>query len=598
MATHHPDRPVVRDPRRLRPALAPILPFVRPYKAAVAGALAALVFTAGCTLAIGQGLKFMIDRGLATGSPEMLRQSVGWFLLVVVLMAVGTFTRFFLVSWLGERVSADLRRAVFDHVVSLEPAFFETNSPREIQTRITTDTTLLETVIGSSVSIALRNLLTFLGGLVLLFVTDPKLTGTVLACVPAVIAPILIFGRRVRRLSRASQDRVADVGAFVGETLGSVKIVQAHNHEPLDRAAFGVRVESAFAAAVLRIRQRAVLTTVVIVLVLGAVGFLIWQGGNDVLAGRITGGQLAAFVFYAIMVGGAVGAISEVYGDLQRAAGATERLSELLAVLPRIASPPEPRALPKPVRGALSIRSIGFAYPSRPDTPAISELSLEIAAGERVALVGPSGAGKSTLFELLLRFYDPAHGTILLDGVDVRHLALEELRRHVALVPQQPTLFSTTVAENIRYGRPDATDAEVRAAADAAYASEFIGRLPEGYASHLGEGGVRLSGGQRQRMAIARALLRNPEVLLLDEATSALDAESESVVQRALDVLMRGRTSIVIAHRLATVVDAHRTVVLDHGRLVAVGTHAQLLRSSPLYARLAELQFSDVGVTG
>jgi ATP-binding cassette subfamily B protein len=594
MATPPVDRPVVRDPRRLRPALAPILPFVRPYKAAVAGAFTALVFTAGCTLAIGQGLKFMIDRGLATGSPEMLRQSVGWFLVVVVLMAAGTFTRFFLVSWLGERVSADLRRAVFDHVVELEPAFFETNSPREIQTRITADTTLLETVIGSSVSIALRNLLTFLGGLVLLFVTDPELTGTVLACVPLVIAPILIFGRRVRRLSRASQDRVADVGAFVGETLGSIKIVQAHNHEPLDRAAFGMRVESAFAAAVRRIRQRAVLTTVVIVLVLGAVGFLIWQGGNDVLAGRISGGELAAFVFYAIMVGGAVGAISEVYGDLQRAAGATERLTELLAVEPRIASPAAPRALAKPVRGALAIQDIRFAYPSRPESPALADLSLEIAAGERIAVVGPSGAGKSTLFELLLRFYDPARGSILLDGLDLRELALDELRRHVALVPQQPTLFSTTVAENIRYGRPDATDAEVRAAADAAYASEFIDRLPEGYASHLGEGGVRLSGGQRQRMAIARALLRNPEVLLLDEATSALDAESEAVVQRALDVLMRGRTSIVIAHRLATVVDADRTVVLDQGRLVAVGTHAELLRSCALYARLAELQFSDV----
>ena len=591
MAETLPERGRSRDLRSLKPALR----FLAPYWPAVVGASVALVLTASVTLSVGQGVRLLIDEGFADGSPELLVRSIGIFALLVLALALGTFVRFYLVSWVGERVCADLRRAVFDHVLTLHPGFFEANFASEIQSRITTDTSILQTVVGSSVSIALRNVLVFVGGLVLLFVTNPRLSGFVVLCAPLVIAPILLFGRRVRRLSRDSQDRVAHVGSYLSESLRQIRTVQAYTHEDEDRRRFARHVEDAFEVAVHRIRERAVLITVVMVLVLAAIAGMLWVGGQDVLAGRTSPGDLAAFIFYAFLVAGSVGAISEVISDLQRAAGATERLLELLAARSELPVREHPQPLPEPVRGALLVDRVTFSYPSRRGTPALDEVSVTVAPGETVALVGPSGAGKSTLFDLLLRFDDPAAGAIRLDGVDLRALDPAVLRRQVALVPQEPALFSGTVAENIRYGRPDAPEAAVRAAAAAAYADRFVEELPEGYATELGESGVRLSGGQRQRIAIARAVLRDPAVLLLDEATSALDAESEHVVQRALEELSRGRTTLVIAHRLATVVGADRIVVLDRGRVLAEGTHASLLRESPLYARLAELQFGSGG---
>nr|WP_232787704.1 ABC transporter transmembrane domain-containing protein [Spongiibacter nanhainus] len=571
-----------------------MLDFLRPYRLQVLGASIALVLTAGITLSIGQGLRLLVDRGFASGAnPQMLNQSLLLFAVMILLLAIGTFTRFYLVSWIGERVSADLRKAVFAHVVDLHPGFFETNLSGDIQSRITTDTTLLQTVIGSSVSIALRNLLMFVGGVILLFVTNPKLTAMVMLSVPLVVVPILFFGRRVRRLSRTSQDKLASVGSFVGEAVKNIKMVQAFNHQQLDREAFDRHVESAFDVAIGRINQRAWLSTAVIVLVLGAVTAMLWVGGHDVLAGRISGGELAAFVFYAVMVAASVGAISEVYGDLQRAAGATERLLELLTADNLVTDPDVPTELSEPVTGRLSFDRVRFCYPSRPEHPAIDGLSLVAEPGTSVALVGSSGAGKSTLFDLLLRFYDVQDGQICLDGVDIRALSLASLRQQIAVVPQQPVLFTGTVADNIRYGDPQASDEAIRRAAVAAFADDFISQLPEGYHSFVGEGGIRLSGGQRQRIAIARAILADPRILLLDEATSALDAESEYQVQKALERLMAGRTSLVIAHRLATVVNVDKIAVLDRGQLVAQGRHSELLQSSPLYARWASLQFDD-----
>lgn len=584
-----PDRPVAKDIRKLLPALE----FLRPYGAAIVVAVLALLLTAAVSLAAGQGLRLIVDEGFAAGSPEQLN----WYILLtvgaVVLLAAGTFARHYTVSWLGERVAADLQKAVFQRVLELHPSYFETNAPGEIQSRITTDASLIQTVIGSSASIALRNFLMFSGGVVWLFLTNIKLSLIVAAAVPLVVGPILFFGRRVRKLSRAAQDRIADAGAYVSETLGAIKTVQAFNHEAHDRAMFAKRVEDSFAAALQRIRQRSFLIVFVILLVFGAIAVMLWSGGHDVLAGKITAGELAAFAFYAVIVASSVGAISEVVGDLQRAAGATERLMELLAAESKIRAPAEPRTLPEKSPGALSFRGVSFYYPSRPDTLALDSIDLDVAPGETVALVGRSGAGKSTLFELLLRFHDPASGAILFDGIPLCDLDPGELRRRLAIVPQQPALFSGTVRENIRYGRPEASDEEVRAAAVAAYADEFIQELPDQYDSHLGEMGARLSGGQKQRIAIARAILKDPTVLLLDEATSALDSESERAVQQALDRLMKGRTTLVIAHRLSTVLDADRIVALDRGRIIGIGAHRQLLETSPLYARLAELQFND-----
>lgn len=567
--------------------------FIAPYRGRVLGALLALLFTAAITLSMGQGIKLLVDQGLATQSPAALRQSLLLFFVLVLALAFGTYTRFYLVSWIGERVVADIRRRVFDHLIELHPGFYESNRSSEIQSRLTADTTLLQSVIGSSLSMALRNLIMLIGGSVLLVITNPKLSGIVLLALPLVVAPILLFGRRVRALSRQSQDRVADVGSYVGEVLGQIKTVQAYNHQNEDKRRFGESAEAAFDVARKRIAQRSWLITVVIVLVLGAVGVMLWVGGMDVIAGRISGGELAAFVFYSLIVGSSFGTLSEVIGELQRAAGAAERIGELLRSSNAIVAPEQPQHLPQPVRGRIELQGVRFAYPSRPDSYAIDGIDLQVAAGETLALVGPSGAGKSTLFDLLLRFFDPQAGRILIDGVPIDQLDPRELRACFALVSQSPALFFGTVEDNIRYGRLDASRAEVEAAARAAHAHEFIERLPQGYQTHLGEAGLGLSGGQRQRLAIARALMADAPILLLDEATSALDAESEHLIQQALPSLMAGRTTLVIAHRLATVKQADRIAVVEQGHLAAIGSHAELIESSPLYARLAELQFGN-----
>jgi ATP-binding cassette, subfamily B, bacterial len=578
---------------RQRKALRMAWRFIAPYRGRVLGALLALMFTAGITLSMGQGIKLLVDQGLATQSPAALQQSIGLFFVLVLALAIGTFTRFYLVSWIGERFVADIRKRVFNHLIELHPGFYESNRSSEIQSRLTADTTLLQSVIGSSLSMALRNLIMLIGGSVLLVVTNAKLSGIVLMALPLVVAPILIFGRRVRALSRQSQDRVADVGSYVGEVLGQIKTVQAYNHQAEDKRRFGLSAEAAFDTARKRIAQRAWLITVVIVLVLGAVGVMLWVGGMDVIAGRISGGELAAFVFYSLIVGSAFGTLSEVIGELQRAAGAAERIAELLQARNEITAPAADGVqLAKPVQGRIELQGLRFAYPSRPDSFAIDGIDLQITPGQTLALVGPSGAGKSTLFDLLLRFFDPQAGSILIDGQPIQQLDPADLRSSFALVSQNPALFFGTVEDNIRYGRMHASLGEVEAAAKVAHAHEFIMKLPQGYQTHLGDAGLGLSGGQRQRLAIARALLVDAPILLLDEATSALDAESEHLIQQALPRLMQGRTTLVIAHRLSTVKSADRIAVIEHGKLVAIGTHSELVANSPLYARLAELQFS------
>jgi ATP-binding cassette subfamily B protein len=566
--------------------------FLLNYKGTLVAASCALVFTAGITLAMGQGVKILIDDGFVAGSLEQLNNAALFIVAIAILMAVGTYARFYLVSWLGERVSADIRQAVFDHLITLHPSYFEENRSGEIMSRLTTDTTLLQTVIGSSASMALRSILTFIGGLILLLITNLKLTAFVLAGVPIVLVPILLYGRRVRTLSRESQDTIADVGSHAGEIIQQIKTVQSYTQEANERKAFEGHVEVAFNIARKRIKQRAMLIAVVISLIFSAIAAMLWVGGNDVISGVMTGGELGAFVFYAIVVAGSVATISEVIGEVQRAAGAAERLLELLSIKSAIGLPLSAKST-RGISSRMIFDNVTFTYPSRPDYAALDSLSLTIEEGKSLALVGPSGAGKSTVFELLQRFYDPDKGTVSLGDIDIRDLTPQDLRSQLGVVAQQPTLFSGDVMHNIRYGKPDASKAEVIAAAKAANAHDFIEKLPEGYESFLGEQGVRLSGGQRQRVAIARAILKDPKILLLDEATSALDAESEHRVQQALENLMQGRTTVIIAHRLATIRNVDSIAVLDEGKIVAQGTHDELLESSALYRRLSELQFQQ-----
>ncbi|MEZ5558898.1 MAG: ABC transporter transmembrane domain-containing protein [Pseudomonadales bacterium] len=583
------DRPPAKNIGQLRPALR----FLRPYLRQVVYASIALVVTAGVTLSIGQGMRLVIDRGLGNGSSDLLEQTLALFAVLMVALTAGTFVRFYFVSWVGERISADIRVAVFNHIIRLHPGYFEANQPTEIQSRITTDTTLLQNVIGSSVSIALRNLLMFLGGLVLLFVTNAKLSLVVVASVPFVVAPVILFGRRVRSLSRSSQDRLAEVGSYAGESLRHIKVVQSFNHEPEDERLFGGRVEQAFQVALHRIRQRALLIALVMLLVMAAIATMLWIGGQDVLSGRTSAGELAAFIFYAFIVAGSVGAISEVYSDLQRAAGATERLLELLDAPSALPEPAHPRTLPSDLRGRLELRGVSFAYPGRPDVPVLHDVSFRAEPGEMLALVGPSGAGKSTLFDLAQRFYDPLAGQILLDGIDLRELSLADVRKRVGYVPQDAVLFAGTLRDNLTYGAPGASEAQITAALRHASADRFVLALPQGLETRVGEGGSGLSGGQKQRLAIARALLTEPAILLLDEATSALDAESEERIRQSIAQLKGSCTILVIAHRLSTVRQADRILVLDGGRVIGLGDHDSLLKDNELYARFARIQFSD-----
>jgi len=566
--------------------------YIKPYRLQLVLAIIALTVTAGLTLSLGQGVRMLVDQGFAAGSVEGLSEALTVFMIIVVLISIGAYSRFFLVSWLGERVVADIRKQLYSHLIKLQPSFYEDNLSGEIQSRITTDTTLLQTVIGSSFSFALRNALTFFGGLVLMFVSNVKLTLIVMLAVPMIVFPLIFLGRKVKALSKQSQDKIADVGAWASESLQHIKVVQAFNQEPRVENRFSNAAEGAFDVAILRIRQRAMLIGLVMLLVMGAIAGMLYVGGSDVINGELSGGDLAGFIFYAIMVAGSLAAITEVYGEVQRAAGAVERIRELMAEESKIVSPDSPNAIQnEQAKTALALKDASFFYPSRPEVAAINQVSLDIKQGESIAIVGPSGAGKSTLFDLLLRFRDLDSGNLFVQEQNIQTLALEDLRKEFALVPQQPVLFSDSVLENLRYGSPDATDEQVFAAAKAAHAEEFIQNLPQGYDSFLGEQGVKLSGGQRQRLAIARAILRDPNILLLDEATSALDAESEKLVQDALNELMQHRTTLVIAHRLATVMHVDRIVVMDKGEIVAVGTHQELMRVSPLYQKLARLQF-------
>lgn len=565
--------------------------FLLPYRRRLILALVVLVLAALAALVLPLALRQVIDLGFSRESAANIDLWFALLFAIAVLLGLLTAWRFYLVSWLGERVVTDIRVAVYRHILGMSPEFFETMRSGEVLSRLTTDTTLIETLVGTSISMALRNLLLLCGGLFMMAVSSPRLMIYTLGVLVVVILPVIVFGRAVRRLSRASQDRLADSSALAGEKLNAISIIQSFGQEAREDRDFANAVESAFHTALRRIRARTALTATIIVLAFGAVVWVLWLGAHAVLDGQMTAGQLGQFIIYTVMVAGSIGALSEVWGDVQRAVGATERLLELLAARPQIHLPAVPQALPPP-RGELCIEQLTFHYPSRPDQAALADLELHIQPGETVALVGPSGAGKSTLFQLLLRFYDPQQGRILMDGVDLQLADPHAVRKRIGIVPQDSVIFSTSALENIRYGRADATDEEVKAAARAAVADEFIERLPDGWHSFLGERGVRLSGGQRQRIAIARAILKNPPLLLLDEATSALDAESERLVQKALEHLVAGRTTLIIAHRLATVRKADRIIVLDHGRIVASGTHETLSRAGGLYAHLAELQFA------
>jgi ATP-binding cassette subfamily B protein len=565
--------------------------FLWPYRARIAVAFIALLAAVACVLALGRGLQHVVDRGFGSGDPRLLDQALTAMIAVVVLFAAATYTRFYFMMTVGERVVTDLRRAVFDHILALDPAFFEKERTGDVVSRLTNDATLLQQVIGYGVSMFVRNAFMMVGAAVMLFVTSWKLAALVLIGVPATLLPILVLGRRVRRLSRSSQDRVAEAAAYVDEAVHEIRTVHAYAHEDLDRASFARHAEAAYGVAVARISQKAFLIAVVILIAFSAVGIILWIGGHDVLAGRMSQGELAAFVFYAAVVAAGAGTVAEVWGELQRAAGATERLVELLDTRPAIVAPRSPAVVPPHVALDIEFDGVRFAYPARPGIAALERFTLRVAPGERLALVGPSGAGKSTVFALLLRFYDPQQGAVRIGSVDLRHMDPRAARRLVAVVPQEPVIFAASVLENVRYGRPDATRDAVETACAQACALEFIERLPQGLDTPLGERGVTLSGGQRQRVSIARALLADRPILLLDEATSSLDAAAERLVQQGLEALEKGRTTLVIAHRLATVQTAARIVVLERGEIVAQGTHAELMRQGGLYASLARLQF-------
>ena len=567
-----------------------LLHFLWPHKWRLIGASTALIFTAMAQLSLGYGVRLLIDEGFSGTDDSGLKQAVAFMMIVGCAMAIGAMIRFYLVTWLGERVSADLRSAAFKNLVRLQPSYFESNEAGEIMSRLTTDTTLLQSLIGSSVSMAARNALSLVGALTMMIITNFKLSLIILFVVPLTMVPIMIFGRRVRKLSNESQQSIAEVGSRAGEVLQAIKVVQSYNREGLEQQSFDRSVEVAFQVAKRRIRQRTILTGVAISLLLSGLVGMMWSGGQDVIQGRMSGGELGAFVFYAVILGSAFATLSEVWGDLQRAAGAAERLLELMGERSTIKDTGTNTA---PMRQAIRFNDIQFAYPSRPNSLALDDFKLTVAPGQSLALVGPSGAGKSTVFELLQRFHDPAAGTVCYGDVDIRAISLTEWRDKAALVPQSPVLFSGDIRHNIAYGNPKASDDQIEAAARAAHADEFISQLPEGYSSQLGSQGVRLSGGQRQRLALARAILNDPEILLLDEATSALDTESEYHVQQALTEVMRDRTTIIIAHRLSTIINADVIAVMEKGRIIATGTHTELLESCPLYARLASLQFDE-----